>query len=321
VLDVYANGRISAFDVHYRTATLYVRVPAGTGVISVTAADEPPENAIATSDELTFEDGARYLALLVQPTDSEPELRIFAEDDPPEPGSFAVRVIGATDDVPAINLDLDSDPTLVEVEGLAPWTATDWIPIDPFALRPAMVLAKGAVELFTIDDVVGSWLGETDRALFVVVGRPSSSLPSRVDGVSILVVLPPPTESSNPYFVLRPDPRLAVLHATPRLAPSEVAAVAGSVEVPMASALAFGELAEAIVPPGGVGLRFTPEGELFGPWLSIDLVAGQRYLAVVRPDPNEWDPDRVGVTLIRHAIDENAFVVVDSSLDTPGAIR
>jgi hypothetical protein len=95
----------------------------------------------------------------------------------------------------------------------------------------------------------------------------------------------------------------------------------GGDPIPIAEAFGYGELIEATLPPGSSFISFLPEGALFGPQASADLLAGHRYLMITRGDPESFGPGRFEATLVRDAIEGSGLVVMNASPDTPGAMR
>lgn len=313
-LDLRADGRTVAHDVYYRSASPYRAV--GVGEVTLAAFDAAdPEGAPITSIDGVFEDGVRYVAVVHDPADAPPTLWVVEEGEPTV-GGLAVRVLNATHDTASLDVDLDGDERALEVDDLAAGAASDWVGVG--ALRP--VVTAGASEPFTLTTDVQPWLRE--RALLVITGRPTSARPSELAGLSIVLVLEA-TETASPFFVLRPDPRLAILQASPRLGPSVVTVRpnSGESELVVASALAFGALVETVAPPGTSSVQFQPPDVFFGPSVQVDLLPGHRYLLVTRGDPDRWGPDRFGGELIREAQEGDRFVVVHASLDAPGPAR
>lgn len=317
-VDLFAQDHITLFDVYYRAATPYARIPVGAGVLSVKDASTPEGEPLATSAEHPFEDGARYLALL-SAKDGEPTLEVFEESAPDAGEPFSVRVLNATHDTATLDVDLDGEPTELEAGELEAGAWSDWIALEPAALRP-MVLSADDAEPFTIDGTVAPWLTEVDQALLVVAGRPVDARPSDAEGLSLVLVLEA-TETASPFFILRPDPHLTILQASPALPTSEVAAnpSSGAATIAIAPALGYGELVTARLPPGRSFVRFTPEGELFGQQDSADLLPGHRYLMVTRGTPN--GSPRFEATVVREAIEGDGFVLINASPDSPEPVR
>ena len=317
-VDFRAAERIVSPDVYYRAATPYARVAVGETELTVTA--EAGET-IAASEPQPLEDGARYLAILMAPPAEEPRLIVLEETAPPGGDLLSVRVVNATHETASLDVDLDGSLRAIEVDDLAAGAASDWIEVDPIALRPVVLAGEGEAP-FTITQAVAPWLAETDRVLVVAVGRPIEAQPSEVEGLSLLLVLEA-TEDSSPAFILRPDPRLAILHSAPLLPVVSVSAnhASGGDPIPLADVFAYGELIEATLPPGQSYISMLPEGEIFGPQVSADLLAGHRYLMITRGDPEVWGPGRFEATVVRDAIEGSAFVIVNASPDTPGAMR
>ena len=317
-VDLRAAERRLAPDVYYRAATPYARVAPGEVALAVTSEEG---ETIAASAPQPLADGARYLAILMAPPGEDLRLMVLEESAPPATELLSVRVVNATHETPTLDLDLDGAPRELEVDDLAAGAASDWIAIDPSVLRPA-VLAGEVEAPFTITAEVAPWLAATDRAIVVVVGRPIAARPSEIEGLSLIVVLEA-TESASPAFILRPDPRLAILHSAPRLPTVSASAshASGGDPIPLAETFAYGELIEATLAPGQSYVSFLPEGALFGPQVSVDLLPGHRYLLITRGDPERWGDERFEGTLVRDAIEGDAFVIANASPDTPGAMR
>ncbi len=303
-----ASGFLAAPDVYYRAATPYRRVSAGEGVLTaVTGAA-----VVAESERHAFEDGAHYVAVLIDPSDAEPTIAITEEAEPAGDDPIALRVLNATDG--AIDVDVDPDARGAEITELAEAEWSEWVGLaDASALRPVV-----GDEPFSITMPIQPWVAEATQALLVVTGRPSSALPSETEGLSILLVLDA-SEEASPFFVLRPDPRLAILQASPRLPTSAVWAdpSSGGARVDLAPAIAYGEFIERTMPPGPSFVSFVPEGELWGPQVNVDLLAGHRYLLVTRGDPGSFGDDRFEGELVRDAIEGDRFVVIAAASDAP----
>ncbi|MCZ7683015.1 MAG: DUF4397 domain-containing protein [Sandaracinaceae bacterium] len=313
IVSFHASGRLAAPDVYYRAATPYRRVAPGEAVVS--AVDESGA-AIAESDSATLEDGARYVAVLVDPPDGEPAITLAQETDPTTSEPLAVRVLNATDATLDVDVDGEgSEPDVPALESSA-WSA--WIGLrEAGELRP--LVAAGEAEPFSITEPVQPWVEASASALLVLAGRPSDALPSEPEGLSILLVLEA-TEEASPFFVLRPDPRLAILQASPDLAPAQVYAEpsSGGDRVDLARSIGHGELLEATMPPGRSYVGFVPEGELWGPQIGVDLLPGHRYLMVTRGDPGSWGDDRFGAAVVRDALEGDRFAVLHAAPDAPG---
>lgn len=310
-----ASGHLVAPDVYYRAATPYRRVATGEG--SLSAVDDDGATLAESASE-DFEDGARYVAVLVDPADADPTITIARETDPTVTDPLAVRVLNATDGA-TLDVDLDGSLRAIEVDDLAAGAWSDWIGLaEGVALRPVVASDAVGTEPFSIAEAVQPWVAEATRALVVVAGRPLDALPSETEGLSIVLVLDATAEAS-PSFILRPDPRLGILQASPRLATSHVYAdpSSGGDRTEIVPAIAYGDFVEAIVPPGRSFVNFVPEGELWGPQVNVDLLPGHRYFMVTRGDPASWGDDRFGAEVVRDAIEGDRFVVIHASPDAP----
>lgn len=309
-----ASGRLVAPDVYYRAATPYRRVAPGEVVLSAVDAS----GTIAESEAATLEDGARYVAVLVDPPGGEPLITVTEELAPTSSEPMAVRVLNATD--ATLDIDVDGQGREPDAPALAPSAWSAWIGLrEGAALRP--IVGGDDVDPFSITEAVLPWLEPSASALLVVAGRPSDALPSEPEGLSILLVLEA-TEEVSPSFVLRPDPRLALLQASPEVegARLRVESSAGGERVDLVESVTFGELLEVTVPPGRSYFEFVPDGELWGPQVNVDLLPGHRYLMVTRGDPSSWGEDRFEAVVVRDALEGDRFAVLHASPDAP-AVR
>lgn len=314
IVDFRAGGRRVVQDVYYRSATPYRRVAAGSGVLAAFDMDAP-ESEIARV-ERAFEDGARYLAILHAPAGA-PEI-VVVEDTEPSAEGTSVRVVNATEDAATLDVDLDGEGRVPEVEGIERGAISAWMEVG--RVRPVVSLSSGSVEPFTLTEEVVPWV--QDRALLVIVGRPNAARPSAPEGLSILLVLGA-TVDASPFFVLRPDPRLAILQASPLLGASsvEVHPNSGADAIAVAEGMQFGDFVETTAPPGRSFVVFQPPDVFFGPQVIVDLLAGHRYLMVTRGDPDQWGPARFDGEVIREGLEGDRFVVVHASPDAPGPAR
>src|SRR5690606_19363181 len=133
-----ADGHLVAPDVYYRGATPYERVLAGEAVLSAIDADGA---TVAESGTETFEDGARYVATMIDPPDAEPTIAVARETDPSGTEPLSVRVLNATG--AALDVDVDGQGSDPDVADLAPGAWSDWIGLsEGIPLRPIVTAAE-----------------------------------------------------------------------------------------------------------------------------------------------------------------------------------
>lgn len=308
----HASDYLVAPGVYYRGATPYVRVRAGEGVLAAVDADEA---TVAQSGTHNFEDGARYVATLIDPPDAEPTIAVERETEPSGSDPLSVRVLNATGR--ALDVDVDGQGAEPEVDDLAPGAWSDWIGLpESSSLRPIVTAAE--TEPFSIVDALRPWVDASARALLVVTGRPDEVLPSETEGLSIVLVLDA-SEDASPVFVLRPDPRIAILQASPALATAQVWADPStwSERHDIAPAIAYGDFVETRLPPGAYFVGFATEDQPWGVTVRAEFIGGHRYLLVTRGNPESYDADRWGAFIVRDAIEGDRFVVLHASPDAP----
>ncbi len=272
-------------DLTYGEATGYLSVPEGDYVFQVKASPSTASDAaVYETGSLTLPAGAVVTAAawgeLGATGATAFTVTPFVEDwsDAPS-GTFLARIVHASPDAPAVDLDVGNDGT-AEITGFAYGDDTD-------------SLVPGGVPLpADVETAVGIWAGGERVTAFTVPALPEGTqvfvfadgyladLPREETGLLLLAV-----PDSGDAVVIRQDPRVYALHGSPDAPPVDL--FVGDTEI--AGDVAFGELAGPVqVPPAAYTIDFfvaaegstRPDGDPAVSATTPALEAGQTYLAM-----------------------------------------
>jgi len=282
-VDVYLAGDTTplATGVAYGDAGTYRRVPEGTYQIELrTAGDTPGAAPLYTSPEFVLRADQQYSAVALGTygggagTVAPFQVALYGESFGGSGSEHAGgRVINASPDAPILATDIDDDG-VVDVPGLAFGEASGvngfMIPADvPVQVGLRLTAPDERLTAFTTPELSSS------RIYTIIATGYGALLPREEQSLQLLFV-----DNQAGTFVLRQNPTLFVLHASPD-APAVDVSTGGTLLV---EDLGFGALSGAVqLAPGSYALDFRPTGDTSDPAASVTtplLEAGERYLAV-----------------------------------------
>ncbi|HKI83180.1 MAG TPA: DUF4397 domain-containing protein, partial [Candidatus Krumholzibacteria bacterium] len=214
---------------------------------------------------------------LVSSSDAATAFRVLPlQEDPQDPGAgnASVRIVHASSDAPAVAIDLGNDgsPEITSLDRFAD-TGAAGVPL------PAGVsLAVGiwtASPLTKVTSFTTPQLPEGAELLLIAIGR-VADLPRHETGFGLLAVGP-----DGVIGLIRQDPSIFLLHASPDAPPVDV--LAGGTSAVLVGNLSFGDLSPAVqLPPAAYDLDVAPHGggAVVASVTTPALQAGERYLAI-----------------------------------------
>jgi hypothetical protein len=301
-VDVFADDVLLVADLAYGDASPFVDLEEGTYNIQIRAAGTP--TVVFETGALELLEGDQLTAVAagdVASTDPASSFRViplFADFGATGDAEARVRIVHASPDAPAVDIDVGDDG-VIEIPELARFSETgDEGVVLPAGEQLQLGIDAGGqpVTAFTTPAL------PREGELFVIATGRVADLPRTATGFSLLVVGPEGVITN-----ILQNPTVYALHASPDAPAVDIRAdVAGP---NLFSALAFGELAPVQVPPGDYTLTFFAAGDTT-PVASAavtGLAAGERYLAVATGflTPIDATEQRFQVLVYReeHALD------------------
>ena len=265
-VDIYVNGESTPLvqDLAYGDATLYVEVPAATYSVQIRAAGSGASTApVYEVSGLMLADGDLVTVLAAgllasSAADDQFRLLAFYEDfGTPASGNARVRVVHASPDAPAVDIDVGRDGS-VEIADLGRFedTGASGVDLPAGTAIPVGINASGGAEV-TSFTVAGLTAG-SDYFLVAtgLLGQPASAS----DGFVLFAV-----EQTSEVATIRQDgagggvATVRAVHASPDAPAVDV--YAEGVNTPLLSNVAYGETTAFIpVPAGTYNLQLRPAG-------------------------------------------------------------
>jgi hypothetical protein len=265
-VDIYVNGESTPLvqDLAYGEATLYVEVPAATYSVQIRGAGSAASTApVYEVSGLTLGDGDVVTALaagLLGSNAAADEFRVLAFYEgfgTPASGNARVRVVHASPDAPAVDIDVGRDGS-VEIADLGRFedTGASGVDLPAGAAIPVGINAAGGEEetSFTVTGIASG----TEYFLIAtgLLAQPADA----ADGFVLFAV----TETSAVAIVRQDGPSTGIatvraVHASPDAPAVDV--YAEGVNTPLLSDVAYGETTAFIpVPAGTYNLQLRPAG-------------------------------------------------------------
>lgn len=285
VVDLYLHPQEQPFatNVIYGTSTLYVPVapgllnidarPAGTDSGGFPWFNTPPI-VVQPGEVVTLALGGTVSA--GGAVSLRPGLSFTEGFTPAAAGAARVRVVHASPDAPALNVDIGNTGS-PQASAVANWTDSggEGISVPSGKLTTTVTVSGGQPAAFLAQFTLPPLADRANMFLFVVGS--TARLPREPNGLALLLV-----GSTGGRLILQ-DPAVHVLHAVPDAAGLDVYSTTSE----LSANLAFGALSSRIqVAPGAYTLDFfahdagnmRPAGNPLFSSAKVTLAAGQRYL-------------------------------------------
>ena len=275
-VDVYTAGSGVPFaTVAYGETSLYAQLVPGDYNLIVRVAGT--DTVLYETGTINIDDNDDVITAVavgdITSTDPDKSFRVlplfenFGDDDG---GEARIRIVHASPDAPAVDIDLDDDGS-IDIKSLTRFGDTGAngieVPSDT-ALQIGISAGGERLTAFTTPPL------PSRGDVFVIATGFVADLPREATGFSLLAV-----DIDGVLAAIAQNPTVYALHVSPD-APALDVRANGALAYPD---LAFSELAPAQVPPGDYTLTFSPVGDPDVTVASarlVGLAAGERYLAI-----------------------------------------
>lgn len=321
-VDVYAEGVSTPLlsDVSYGETTAFIPVPAGTYNLQLRPAGADPATApVYETGDVFLPGDATVTAVAAgflgsgDAGDAFRILPLVENYDDPAAGNARVRILHASPDAPAVDIDVGDDGT-AEILALERFADTGESGVD----LPAGASLQVGVDVHPGTPFTAFTTPElpAGQELLLIATGSVAATPRADDGFGILAVGPTGT-----IGFIRQNPRVYALHAGADAPAVDI--YAG--DALLVGSLGFGDMAGIQVPPGSYTLDFYATGTGPGnPAASADtpeLAAGGQYLAVAAGElAPEGTEAAFGLIAVEELFEPTNFArvrVVHASADAP----